>query len=260
LYYYSGSAADDDTLPRGNVATAELDSSVSLLLVQPTYAPKKKLWGGQLALGLGFGWGYNSTDADFAIPNANFELEDSDSVTGMTDLYPVASVAWNEGNDNWMIYLTGGIPTGDYDSDRLSNIGIGHAAIDAGGGYTYFNQKQGFEYSGVVGVTYNMENDDTDYQNGINVHLDWAVSQFLNEHLQIGLVGYVYGQLTDDSGSSQFADGVKSSIASIGPEIGYAFTVNEQAAYVNLRGYWEFAAKDRIEGAAAFVTLSVPLG
>jgi hypothetical protein len=45
--------------------------------------------------------------------------------------------------------------TGRTDSTRLSNIGIGHGAIDAGGGYTYFNPQTGHEFSGVLGFTYN---------------------------------------------------------------------------------------------------------
>ncbi len=259
-YYYSGNASGDKTLPRGNVATAGLDSSAPLIMVQPTYAPRKKLWGGQVAIGLGFGWGGNKTSADFAITNLVPEINRTDSITGFTDLYPIASLAWHKGNDNWMAYITGDIPTGDYNPNRLSNLGIGHGAVDVGGGFTYFNETKGLEFSTVVGVTYNMENNDTNYQNGIDVHLDWALSQFLNAHWQVGLVGYLYSQITDDSGSSPFAEDVKSSIASIGPEIGYSFTINKQAAYINLRGYWEFAAKNRIEGAAAFLTLSLPIG
>jgi hypothetical protein len=41
-----------------------------------------------------------------------------------------------------MMYVTGDVPVGAYDSTRLSNLGIGHAAIDAGGGYTYGNLEQ----------------------------------------------------------------------------------------------------------------------
>ena len=258
-YYYNGSASRDKMLPRGNVAAAGLNSSVPLLMVQPTYAPETKLWGGQLALGLGFGWGRNTTDADVAVTGIATELHRSDAVTGFTDLYPVASLAWTSGNNNWMTYVTGDIPTGAYDPDRLANIGIGHGAVDVGGAYTYFDQAKGHEFSGVLGVTYNLKNDDSGYHNGVDIHLDWAASQFLDSHWQVGLVGYVYGQLTGDSSPRPSADGLKSSIASIGPQIGYAFTVRGQPAYVNLRGYWEFAATNRIEGSAAFVTLSIPL-
>jgi hypothetical protein len=90
---------------------------------------------------------------------------------------------------------------GAYEPDRLSNLGIGHGAIDAGGGYTYFNPETGREASATLGFTYNFENTDTDYKNGVDMHLDWGASQFLNEHFFVGAVGYYYQQLTDDSGS-----------------------------------------------------------
>jgi len=259
-YYYNASVSGDEELRPGNLVTAGLDTTVPLLLVQPTYAPSTKVWGGQLALGLGFGWGNNSADASVSITGFPNQLNRSDSVTGFTDLYPIASLAWAKGNNNWMTYVTGDIPTGNYDPDRLANIGIGHAAVDAGGGYTYFDQTSGREFSAVLGFTCNFENDDTDYQNGIDAHLDWDVSQFLNQHWQVGIAGYVYGQLSGDSGPKPSDDGLKSSIASIGPEIGYSFTMNGQSAYINLRGYREFAAKNRVEGTAVFATFSLPLG
>lgn len=259
-YFYDGSASRSKTFPSGGVATAGLSSSAPLLLIQPTFAPETKIWGGQLALGLGFGFGNNTTDADLALSSLSTELNRSDSVTGFTDLYPIASLAWNKGDDNWMAYITGDIPIGDYSPDRLANIGIGHGAIDAGGGYTYFDQVKGQEFSVVMGLTYNMENQETNYQNGIDMHIDWAASQFLDEHWQVGVVGYAYNQLTNDSGSGNHVGAFKSSVAAIGPQIGYAFTVNGQPAYANLRVYWEFGAVNRVEGGAIFATLSVPLG
>ncbi len=259
-YFYSGNVSDEEELRPGNLVTAGLDSSLPMLFVQPTYAPKTRIWGAQAAFGVGFGLSQNTASASVfntAIPGGLYR---SDSVTGLTDLYPVASLSWTKGNNNWMAYLTGDIPVGSYDPNRLANIGIGHAAVDGGGGYTYFNASSGREFSAVLGVTYNFENNDTDYQNGIDIHLDWAVSQYLNKNWQVGIAGYLYDQLTGDSGPQAFQDGLKSSVASIGPEIGYSFTMNGQPAYINLRGYWEFAAKNRVEGAAFFTTLSLPLG
>jgi hypothetical protein len=55
----------------------------------------------------------------------------SDSVTGFGDVLPIATLRWNNGVHNYMTYITGDIPVGAYDSTRLSNIGIGHGAIDA---------------------------------------------------------------------------------------------------------------------------------
>jgi hypothetical protein len=49
-------------------------------------------------------------------------------------------------------------------------VGVGHGAIDGGGGYTYFNPATGHEFSAVAGFTYNFKNHDTNYQNGIDFH------------------------------------------------------------------------------------------
>lgn len=163
-YYYSGDASRDRAMPRGDSFALDVRSRTSLILAQPTYAPDSKLFGGQLAVGVGFGYGTNTTQAGVSVSPRGTELERSDSVTGFTDLYPVASLAWSSGVHNWMTYVTGDIPVGSYDSKRLANIGLGHGAIDAGGGYTYLNQNDGREFSAVLGLTYNLENTSTNYR------------------------------------------------------------------------------------------------
>jgi hypothetical protein len=129
-----------------------------------------------------------------------FNRSDSffDSVTGFADLIPQASLRWNAGVHNVMTYITGDIPVGKYDRTSLSNLGLGHGAIDWGLGYTYFNPQTGQEFSAVGGVTYNYVNPSTNYQSGMDFHLDYAASQFLTKQVQVGLVGYVYHQLTGD--------------------------------------------------------------
>ena len=259
-YYYSGSASQSKSLTNGDSVSLGLKSRSPLILFQPTYAPETKLLGGQASIGLGFGVGKNTTSADISVSPRGTELGRSDTITGMTDLYPIASLAWNRGVDNWMTYVTGDIPTGDYNSARLANLGIGHGAMDAGGGYTYFDQTTGREFSAVAGLTYNWKNSSTQYQNGIDSHLDWGASQFLSANWQVGVAGYVYYQLTGDSGSGAKLGPFKSKVAAIGPQLGYAFTIGGMPAYANLRGYWEFEAKNRVEGYAVFATLVIPLG
>ena len=77
-----------------------------------------------------------------------------------------------------MIYTMLGVPVGSYDAERLASIGTNHWAVDVGGGYTYLNMDTGREFSATLGFTYNFENPDTDYQNGIDAHLDWGASRF----------------------------------------------------------------------------------
>ena len=259
-YFYSGSANKSTTFQKGDTLVGGVNSTVPMLMVQPGYAAEGKILGGQPYVGLAGGLAYNRTSVDLALSPPGLGGTRTDSVTGGSDLYPFASLAWAKGNDNWMAYVTGDIPVGSYQSSRLSNTGIGHGAIDVGGGYTYLNGKTGLEFSGVAGVTYNMVNPATNYKNGVDSHLDWAVSQFLNDNWEVGVAGYVFYQLTGDSGSGDQVGAFKSRVASVGPEVGYAFKFNGQPAYINVRAYWEFWAQNRPEGFALFATLSIPLG
>jgi hypothetical protein len=70
-------------------------------------------------------------------------------------------------------------------------------------------------------------------------------------------VGYAYNQLTGDSGTSPALDGFKSRVAGVGPQIGFFFPVADRDGYLNLRGYYEFNARNRLEGWTTYVTFSV---
>jgi hypothetical protein len=127
-----------------------------------------------------------------------------------------------------------------------------------GGGYTYFDMQKGHEFSIVTGFTYNWENKHTNYQNGIDWHVDWAASQFITKQVHVGLVGYLYNQLTGDRGSGATLGPIHSRVAGIGPQIGYIFPIGEQwQGYLNLKGYWEFAAQHRAEGWNVWLTFAI---
>jgi hypothetical protein len=264
VYYHASSdASASKDFAIGENITAGLDARADLLLAVPTYAFADPVLGGQLALSMAAAYGTTEVSANATLtgPQGNVLTQNpSDSVTGPSDLYPQATLRWNNGVHNFIAYTMAGIPVGAYEADRLANIGTNHWAVDAGGGYTYLNQKTGLEFSAVLGFTYNFENPDTDYQNGISAHLDWGASQFLSEQWHVGLVGYFYNQLTGDSGSGAVLGDFKSRVAAIGPQVGYLFKVKDRQWYANLKGYWEFDAQNRPEGWNIWLTVSIPLG
>jgi hypothetical protein len=85
----------------------------------------------------------------------------TDDVVEAGDLYPMFNLRWNEGVNNLMTYITGDIPVGGYQRTSLSNISIGHYALDGGAGYTYLNPQTGYELSAVAGFTNNYTNPPT---------------------------------------------------------------------------------------------------
>ena len=185
----------------GNVSAslnANLNATANLALITPSYVFATPVFGGQASVGLTGIFGSLSTSLAGTLSGTvtlpppigavPFNRSDSisDSLTSVGDLYPNFALRWNAGVNNFMVYTTGDIPVGAYDSTRLSNIGLGHGAIDAGGGYTYFNPQTGHEFSAVTGFTYNFENPTTNYQSGIDWHLDWGASQFLSKQFSVG--------------------------------------------------------------------------
>ena len=259
-YVYSGNADKSKSFQHGTSINAGLSARESLVLMQLGYVAEKKILGGQPYLGVGWGPGANTTTASVSVVNPSTQLNRSNTSNGSTDIYPLASLTWNQGNNNFKTYVTGDIPVGTYSPTSLAAIGIGHAAIDAGGGYTYLNNTTGLEFSGVLGATYNWMNNQTNYQNGIDSHLDWSISQFVSQNWQVGIAGYGYYQLTADSGSGNRVGAFKSRIAAVGPQIGYLFNIGKKQAYINLRAYKEFWAQNRVEGYAMISTISIPLG
>jgi hypothetical protein len=242
---------------------ANLKGQADLLVLAPTYTFATPVLGGQLAIGVSGIFGRNSATIDGTLTAGIGPLATtrtgtiSDSLTSVGDLYPMMSLKWNAGVHNYMTYATGDIPVGAYDPSRLTNIGIGHGAIDAGGGYTYLNPATGHEFSGVAGFTYNFKNPDTQVQSGVDFHFDWGASKFLSKQVFVGLVGYAYQQISDDTGGHPVLGGFRSRVLGVGPQIGYLFPVGNMQGYLNLKGYAEIDAANRPSGWNTWLTFAI---
>ena len=243
-----------------NVAVS---AKVDVVLPYLNYVFASRVFGGQLALGMFSIIGNNSSSLDGTLTLASGPFAVTrqgtfgQSAFGYGDLYPVASLRWNDGVHNWMVYGTGDIPIGQYNSASLANFGIGHGAADFGGGYTYFNPMTGHELSAVTGFTYNLINPSTNYQSGIDWHLDWGASQFLTKQIQVGAVGYFYEQITPDSGAGDRLGAFESGVIGVGPQVGFIIPAGSLQAYVNVKAYWEFDGHDRPSGWNTWLTLSL---
>jgi hypothetical protein len=261
LHVSADAGAQKNFIVGGNL-TAGIDAKADLLFFFPTFTFREPVWGAQAAFGLGWALGHQRATADVTVtdPVGNtIEQSRTDEITGGSDLYGLGTLKWHDGVHNYIAYTTFGVPTGAYRLGRLANLSTHHWSLDGGGGYTYFDPKKGHEFSIVGGITYNWENPDTDYQNGVDSHIDWAASQFLNEQLHVGVAGYAYQQLSGDSGAGAALGAFKSRVFAIGPQVGYFFPVDKEKGYVNLKGYWEFAAENRAEGWNVWLSLALPL-
>jgi hypothetical protein len=219
--------------------------------------------GGQLTLGVASWFGQSSgslagtltATAGSIVATRSGILEDS--LTSYGDVVPTATLRWNQGVNNYMVYVTGDIPAGDYDPMRLANTGIGHGAVDTGGAYTYLNPATGNEFSATAGFTYNFKNPDTQYRSGIDFHFDWGVSHFLSKQLFVGIAGYAYQQITNDSRQSPILGNFRSSVLGVGPQIGYTFPLGGMQGFLGLRAYGDFDATNRAPGWSSWLTFAI---
>ncbi len=183
----------------------------------------------------------------------------TDNRTTVADVFYQGTLKWNQGVNNEMVYVTGNIPSGTYDSNRLANLSLGFVAFDAGGGYTYFDPKAGNEFSVVAGLTYSLPNPYLQYQNGIDFHIDWAASKFLTQTFQVGVAGYYFQQITDDSGPGAVLGGFRGMSVGIGPQVGFLFPnlFEGYQGYLNLKAYKDVETENRPSGWSTWATFSI---
>jgi hypothetical protein len=274
-YYHSSVAAAGSVAAAREILTSRIPATVNvnlnlslsgradLVTLAPSYTFATPVLGGQLFVSMSGQYGRNASSlagtltalAGPIVATRTGMLQDS--LTSYGDLAPIAALLWSHGVNNYAVYVTGNIPVGDYSPTRLVNIGLGHGAIDAGGAYTYQNAATGIEFSGVAGFTYNFKNPETQYKDGIDFHFDWGASHFLTKQLFVGIAGYAYQEITDDSGQNPILGRFRSRALGVGPQIGYNFPVGNMQGFLGLRGYGEFDTANRAHGWNTWLTFTI---
>lgn len=260
IYYRrSASAGASRSFSIGGRIEAGLDVTEQYVFLTPSYTFADPVLHGQLSLAVTFAPGRMDTSVSATLtgPGGNsLSGSRSDSMSGIGDLYPLATLKWTAGPHNFMTYVMPSVPIGAYDPNRVAGLGLGHWAIDGGLGYTFMNEA-GIEVSITAGLTYNFMNPYTQYQSGLDGHVDWGASYSPTESFYFGPVGYFYNQLGADSGPGARLGAFRSRVTAVGGQAGYGFSVGGVQVDLNLRGYKEFDAENRPEGWNAWFTVGL---
>jgi hypothetical protein len=285
-YLYTGEATGAAAIGRTlNLANRTLPSAASLQLnadvkvkadvaidvFSVLWAAPGKVLGGTFGVGVLAPVGYQRVDANInarsalTFPNGTvLQRSNSIGVTDETvafgDPLVTAFIGWNSGNWHWKLTGLLNIPVGTYSKPNLVNMGFNRWAADLTGALTWLDPKTGFEVSVAPGFTFNGENPDTNYKSGTEFHLEAAVMQHFSKAFAIGVAGYHYRQITGDSGSGAVLGDFKGEVTAIGPNLTYNFVVGKTPVFTSLRWMHEFNAKNRLEGDAGFLTVTIPLG
>ena len=187
---------------RQGVVNLGLEAEIVLNLTGLAYTFDKKILGGSYTIGASAVYGNLNLEAAI-------ELPDGRTVGASGDAFALADTAFVPLQLNWSVgknlhfKLAEAIiaPTGDYNVNVFTNLGRNYWAFDTVVAVTYFNQKTGTEFSVAPGLMTNTTNNATDYRTGNEFHMDFTVNQFVSETFAVGLRGYLYDQVTGDSGS-----------------------------------------------------------
>ena len=206
--------------------------------------------------------------ADVALLKDTFNV--TDEQFGMADITVTPSLGWSNGHLHSSFGVSFYLPTGQYSTAEVKpgqgvydvlSTGKNKFAVDPTVSLTYLNPENGFEMSGALGVTISAENEATDYLTAPELHLEMTAAQHLPSGFVLGVTGYGYQQLGNDSGSGaesfQNAVDAKSLQARVfgaGPILQYNTKVGELPVSLEGKFIQEFGAKRRLESQVFWFT------
>jgi hypothetical protein len=268
--FISGKTA---ALSIGGAVLGNASLDVFLYKANITHAFKTPLLGGTPALTLTVPVATGKLEASGEVNGTSFAGTLTDKKTGLGDLALTPSLGWHQGPLHYSAAMSIFLPTGLYDTASIDiadrdidvlNYGKNRVGFDPTFAITHLNPENGREFSGAAGLTFSLENQDTDYQTAPELHLETAALQHLPNGLALGAIGYYYQQLADDSGdgadsfkAALDAESLRARVFGIGPILTYSgklggYSVSAKGKYIH-----EFEAKRRFESDVLWFTLGV---
>jgi hypothetical protein len=287
-YFYAGDARGNaaagvalrnfqDRFPNLPPVTLEIQADLKVngdaQIVMPSFlwvAPGK-VFGGNVGFGAIMVVGRKAIDVDVDVratltsPLVSETLERGrrihfdDSTTAFGDPVANAIIGWQQGNWHWNIGALLNIPVGPFSPNNSTDISFNRWALDTTTAVTWFDPKIGWEFSSAAGFTFNGENPDTDYKTGTEFHVEAAVVRHFSKTFAFGIAGYHYQQVTGDSGAGARVGDFKGRVTAVGPTLSYTFQLGKLPVSTQWSYFHEFDARNRLEGDAGLLTISMPL-
>jgi hypothetical protein len=239
----------------GRAVAVNLDAKFFTAATNLLYVPKEEFLGGRLGFSANLPVGHADLNAQATIGS----LSGAKGVQGwgFGDVMARGQLGWTSGAFSHTIYLSGWLPTGRYEPTFAPNIGLNRPAVDVTWGFTYIEPTTKIELSAAAGVTFNARNNATDYRTGTESHFEWAVGKHFGESISLGVAGYHYLQLTDDTGSGATLGAFRGRNNGIGPALNFATQIGGHVTVLSLRQFWEYEAARHFEGTLSTAALTV---
>lgn len=256
----------------GGAAVVDPELSVKMYKLGVTHVFGQTL--GSARVGINFNLPYVAGKLDLAGElGSGLSGGISDETTDFGDLTVTPLFGWSSGNVHSLLALQFFLPTGAYStadidvaarSAEVLNTGKNRFAFDPTYAVTWMNPDTGLEISGAAGVTFSAKNNATDYQTAPEAHFEGAIMQHLPNALALGLTGYAYHQIGNDSGSGAKAyedaigtNNLQAEVYGLGPILTWSTKIGEMPVSIKAKYIKETGARKRFESDKAWVTLGL---
>jgi hypothetical protein len=156
-------------------------------------------------------------------------------------------------------YSTETGPFGNVTVPASDNIGLGFWTQQFQGAVAWYPMtNRATAVTAAMTYEYNSEQEGTDIKYGQNLWLTWGISQYLplkkdnSLLLEVGPAGYYEWQVSDSTGGTSDPDS-RTQVSGIGGQIGLTYV--PWNLILNFRGFYEYAAEERVQGASFSINL-----
>jgi hypothetical protein len=262
VYVYDGSIGGNRDLVIGGKVVANVDATIFGNFTTLLVVPSTNFLGGTLALGVAVPIGGPMMNSQLVLTGPlgrELDITRRDSTLVVADPLANASLGWTSGKMHFALSSFVNIPIGRYNENGIANLSFHRWAGDISAAMSWHDVEKGLDVSGKVGVTFNGRNDVTDYNSGNDFHAELGVEKNLSKQFSAGVIGYYYQQISDDSGSGGKLGAFRGRVAAAGGTVAYNTILGRSPSTIRLRIMGEFDAKNRMQGTAYMVGITVPL-
>jgi hypothetical protein len=236
------------TILGGGLVTANARKTAVVSALNVLWVPTFDVAGGRFGISASIPYAANTRLQASAGVAGNTVAAKTVDGWGIGDISFKAQLGWTHGEFSHTVYASMWTPTGRYETGFFPATGKNHYGFDVGWGFTQVWKEAGIELSGVIGITTELANPATKYRNGAVLHLEGALGKKFDNGLMLGVAGYAYQQISDDSGTGATLGPLRGRTYGVGPALSYSFLAGSVPTSLSLRHYQEFSVENRFKG------------
>ena len=246
LEYLSGYSAGQLRDNNGNQVPIDFNLNVTAAATRLIWITDQTLFGGQFGL-----------HAIVPLVNVGVSVNSTGQTkSGLGDVTFGPGLGYHVSeNLHYVFAVDINAPTGEYNKSDMVNLGRHYWNAEPLIGVTY-KQPVGINADLKMMYDFNGRNNATDYRSGQELHADYALGWGFSKNLVVGVGGYAYQQVTDDTSGGTTVQTNRGRTMAIGPSMKYD---NGNGWFFTLKYEKEFDVKNRPEGGGLNVKMNIPM-